>query len=502
MIMGKNNIYFAAVAALLALAGCNKASGPETAVGITVKASIGQMTRVQYTGNATEFTTGDQIAVYAWTGSASAVPANPVVNGEVNTFDGSAWTPAHQMAWDGSSEAHFFLGVCPAKTISDFTADSYSLEPADYTASDLLIATRLDGLTPSATPVDLTFTHAMAKLTVNLRFLGQTGSTPVSADVTVTARKTATVNYLTKTVTATGDATNVALPDAAAAPAGYVLSYSGLQVPQTGVNEVIVNIGGQEYRYQSTDDIPLQGGKNTILSLVIGHDIITLDVVSVSDWTADEDLPGGVAYLHEWVDMGEVTIGGVTKHLLWATCNVGADYPWDFGNYFAWGETVPKGNYNWDSYSLGDGTSFSKYTGSDYVTLQAEDDAATANWGAPWHIPTDQEWETLFNDALYSWVWTRNYMSSGINGMLVTRKQDDTSTDPCAGHSIFLPVTGYWDQNGFKSMSPDASYWSSSLCTESLSYAWLLEFNRTGHFEASSALRRRGLPVRPVIEYI
>nr|MCR5018777.1 fimbrillin family protein [Bacteroidales bacterium] len=228
--MKKISIYLAATVALLVLSGCNREVAPDVSGEITVRASIGA-TKVTNQGDASAFEAGDQIAVYAWMGGATEVPATRVVDGVKNTLgtDGK-WTPEKPMLWKTVTDTHYFLGVFPAKDITDFTADPYTLNPAEYTASDLLIATNLDGVKASGGDVPLVFSHAMAKLNVNLKFRSQWDATPTVTSVTVTAKKTATVNYLTKAVTATGNASEVDIPAAATAATGYALSYSGLQV--------------------------------------------------------------------------------------------------------------------------------------------------------------------------------------------------------------------------------------------------------------------------------
>ena len=140
--MKTKNIILIAAAGMLALVGCNKE--PEMADGgnITIEASVGAMTKVSYNGNKTAFTAGDQIAVYGWTGSAAEVPATRLVDGVANTLGSNGkWTPAFPMLWKAGADKHYFLGVYPVHAITDFTSDTYTLNPADYTASDLLIAT-------------------------------------------------------------------------------------------------------------------------------------------------------------------------------------------------------------------------------------------------------------------------------------------------------------------------------------------------------------------------
>ena len=250
--MKKHNIYIVAMTALLALAGCDKNNFTRIAGEITIDARIGDMTKVSYDGASTSFTAGDKIAVYAWTGSADAVPATRTVNGIRNTLgnDGK-WAPEPQMLWKNASDPHFFLGVYPAKDITDFTADTFTLDPGDYTAGDLLIATNFGsgnaGLKTSDGAVKLDFDHAMAKLIVNLKFRSEYEAVPDVSAVTATAKDTATVNYLTKEITATGTSSAVVIPAAATAAAGYALSFSGLQVPQAGVKIVTLTIDGKDY---------------------------------------------------------------------------------------------------------------------------------------------------------------------------------------------------------------------------------------------------------------
>ena len=275
-----------AVAALLLL-GCVK---EPDAGSITVEASIGAPTKVAYDGAKSSFAAGDKIAVYAWLGSASEVPATRVVDGVVNTFDGSAWTPASLMRWRNGSDAHYFLGVSPVHAISDFTADEYALNLADYAASDLLFAANLGGVKSGDGAVKLGFRHAMAKLAVNLSFRDQFGGTPEVSAVTLSAKTKASVNYLTQAVSATGDAASVSLPAATANSC-----YSAILVPQDGIRKITVTIGGKDYVYSAGEDIPLASGQVTTLNLTVGRDRIELGNVSIADWVndtlADQEIP-------------------------------------------------------------------------------------------------------------------------------------------------------------------------------------------------------------------
>ena len=228
---------------LLAAACSNdeSASGKPEAKYITIEASIGNMTRATTTGNTSVFDAGDGVSIYAWTGSATAVPADKVVNGVVNTLgtDGK-WTPATPMLWADMVTAHYFLGIYPARTVSDFTADPYTVDNTNYEQSDLLVARQTSGLTATQNPVSLTFDHAMAKLYVNANFRNQWDAAPEVTSCEATAAKTCTIDYLAKTYTA-GEQDAVALTAKDAAE-GYARSFSGLMIPQTGFRTVTLTI--------------------------------------------------------------------------------------------------------------------------------------------------------------------------------------------------------------------------------------------------------------------
>ena len=287
MLMKKNRLLYMAAVAGLVLAGCNKEGvmPQDGTLDMTVKASIGNLTKVTTTGMATTFDKGDNLSLYAWTGSGKEVPEKLVVDGVVNTYDGEVWTPATQMLWKNVQDNHYFLAVSPAKAIESFTADPCVLDPNSYAGSDLLLATSLTGLKAASGPVELEFTHVLAKLNVNLKFRSQWGGeTPDVTFVATTAKDHYTVDYLAKEVTATGNATQVILQSVAPTAEGYALSFSGIQVPQGNVTEITVKIDGVDFVYTAKDPIDLLSGKVTTLGLIVGYEDLTLDEVSVTDW--------------------------------------------------------------------------------------------------------------------------------------------------------------------------------------------------------------------------
>lgn len=170
--------------------------------------------------------------------------------------------------------------------------------------------------------------------------------------------------------------------------------------------------------------------------------------------------------MHTYIDLG------LPSGLLWATTNVGANAPEEYGDYFSWGETQPKSIYNWSTYQYCNGSSntLTKYCSisnegyngfTDSLTiLLPEDDAATVNWGAGWRIPTKHEWEELNNNTTCTWT-TQN----GVIGRLFTANN---------GNSLFLPAAGYREESGFFDLNY-GYYWSSWLVAGSNAY--IFEFN-------------------------
>lgn len=195
---------------------------------------------------------------------------------------------------------------------------------------------------------------------------------------------------------------------------------------------------------------------------------------------------------HEYVDLG------LPSGTLWATCNVGATAPEDYGDYFAWGETQPKDAYNWDTYLYANDNLLTKYCNdpnygyngyTDTLTLLLPvDDAATVNWGEDWRMPTYTEWQELINYTTNTWV-TQN----GIHGWQFTATN---------GNSLFLPAAGdYWNED-LSDVGDFAVYYSKSLFTDDPRGVWVFYFNYGSDSDFAKGIvggnRCGGQCVRPV----
>ena len=197
----------------------------------------------------------------------------------------------------------------------------------------------------------------------------------------------------------------------------------------------------------------------------------------------------------------------------WATCNVGANKPEEYGDYYAWGETEPKESYTWENYRFrtsgyDEGTvRFSKYTSiyyngmydennrsvpDDKTLLEPEDDVAHVKWGGNWRLPTREEFYELIDSC--TWTWTT---VNGVNGCLVTSNRPGY-TD----RSIFLPATGRYafEHEKCGGVGKWGYYWSSSVNSDHTSHsAANLSFGSSYQKVLETlSFRNHGLPVRPV----
>ncbi len=179
---------------------------------------------------------------------------------------------------------------------------------------------------------------------------------------------------------------------------------------------------------------------------------------------------------HEYVDLG--------LSVKWAACNVGASSPLEYGDYFAWGETSPKSEYT--------GKNIIARFGPDDISGNPRYDAARANWGGSWRMPTRDEMQELVEEC--TWTWTTQ---DGHVGYKVTSKIN--------GNSIFLPAAGLRSGSSLKDESEEGSYWCSSRDKDDVCGVYFLSFFnlfKKNYYHISEILDGRplGFSVRPVSE--
>ena len=180
---------------------------------------------------------------------------------------------------------------------------------------------------------------------------------------------------------------------------------------------------------------------------------------------------------------GEAIDLGLPSGTKWASCNVGATKPEEYGSYFAWGETEEKEYYDWETYIHCDGDEgschnlFSDIAGTKY-------DVAHVKWGGNWRMPTNEQIEELLDNCTKKWT-----KINGIEGRKFTSKLN--------GNSIFLPAAGDRWLGVLFDVGSRGYYWSSSQDPSYSYYAYSLDFG-SGNASWDGSGRGLGFPVRPV----
>ena len=364
------------------------------------------------------------------------------------------------------------VAYLPATAGTSFTIAADQIADADFKASELLFASVTDQAKQDE-PVKLAFTHKMAKICANVTAGEGIGS--IKGISVLNVRPTVSFNQVTGEVgEATGEPISIAMSNNGAAV-----------IPEQTISGTILAVetdkGTANY---DANDVFFEAGYSYTANITVNlHALGT--TTSITNWTktgtltvnpvvaVDSDVPAGV----EAVDLG--------LSVKWANMNIGATKETDYGTYFAWGETTDKTYYyySWDNYAwCRDGDhDLMKYCPYNYgfwfgdplnnppdnkKTLDLGDDAARANWGGNWRMPTDKEWRELITQCTWTWEWRRSQtilIHGTETGVRVTGKN---------GNSIFLPATSTIVDNFFESnrdfpgIEGDGKgfYWSSSLC--------------------------------------
>jgi hypothetical protein len=180
---------------------------------------------------------------------------------------------------------------------------------------------------------------------------------------------------------------------------------------------------------------------------------ITWSPLAESDEFLADNVVFKVEAPHAFVDLG------LPSGTLWATCNVGANAPEEFGGYFAWGEVEGKDFYSWENYKWGTRYNLTKYNSVDkLLVIEPIDDAATANWGQNWCMPSVEQWKEL-----KFYCKETEMDSAGVHGSLFVSRKN--------GNSIFFPFSGiktderflwglffeFWE-NSISEKNPDRAY--------------------------------------------
>ena len=369
----------------------------------------------------------------------------------------------------------------PSTAGTSFSVQADQTSDANYKASDLMFAS-VSNQAKQTDPVSLAFTHKMAKINVNVTT--GTGVGSITGVSILNVKPTVSFNQASGVVgEASGTATSIVMSNEGAAIIPAQTISGGLLSINTDKGPATYTVSSKEFEagHQYTLNI-------TVNFLAIGANN------AITGWTsegtvtvyAERTMINGF----EYVEMG----GG----LKWATCNVGAALPWQYGDYFQWGTTVPLSvDYNWANYPFmeagySDAGHITKYNSTDgketFADYEYVDDAARQRWGSTWRTPTDSEWNNLFSYNTKSWV--DDYMGTGVSGLLVTSD---------AGNSIFLPAAGQRLNGDLSSAGTSGYYWSSHCAADYNKFdeAYYM-FIKDGSSGIMNLFRYLGMSIRPV----
>ena len=388
--------------------------------------------------------------------------------------------------WPGSSNKCSFYGYYPYgssyvslnSTTSSKGAPSYSLTvPADISKQvDFCVAEVKDVAGNYQKKVSLPFSHVCSSLSLKVKNTGNTAATLKSVSF-YGVKLTGTYSNGTWTTsgsasTSSSNAMKIALNTSVNSNATVDVSGTSnkiILIPQTiaagtEIFDVLFTVNGEDkhFCYSLTDALTLNKGTQYTYTL------------NINTYTPAESTP---------VDLG------LPSGLKWAAGNVGATSPEQAGLYFAWGETtgytaeqVTSGvrKFTQDVYNAGSAASIS-------TDLTLAQDAARANLGGNWRMPTQSECQELIDNC--NVVWTDNYNGTGVKGRVFTSKVN--------GNSVFFPAAGSCDYSSVNRVGSDGHYWSASWASSSS--AWRLVFS-SGYRSVDGRSRCYGVSVRGVCE--
>lgn len=301
---------------------------------------------------------------------------------------------------------------------------------------------------------DIVFHHAMARLRLQVSYFdGKSHLTEIRFSEVVTAGRIYLISgEIIPLATLPGSNRVLTITDADKMPLASEGIYDVLLLPQDATTATLTLTFSDGKSYDTSVNLPTMSSGD--------YNILPITIKETSTPATDE---------HDYVDLG------LSSGTLWATCNVGATSPEEYGNYYAWGETTTKSSYTDSNYSYS----------SNPTTLPADRDAARANWGGNWSMPTLTDFQELYNEC--TWTWTT---MNGKNGYKVSSRKNSSY--------IFLPAAGYFGSS-LSIAGSSGFYWSSSLYASNTSHAYGLNVYSSGVSPSNCDYRYIGRSVRPVL---
>ena len=442
---------------------------------------------------------------------------------------GDAWSCTEQKKWEHSTTYHFHsfapsglivnVGEYPnaerVRGLSNFTYTNEGDKDLVYA-----YATRTQGSPRkiNSDPVQLVFEHLLSRVQFTFKNNLTEGDITIT-DVQITdVIKSAELNCVDVSIanwawteTSTGNY-NFGNTDVIVKGESKATSNVQFMFPAATQNYNITfkfqyESDAVEEKTATISDVTLVMGKSYNVNVTIADkDIVAQEynidffVTEVNGWGNNEELDAtmsenlgssetlGVENGYAYVDLG--------LSVKWATCNIGAEKPEDYGDYFAWGETDTKERYDWNWYIYGKGpNAIEKYCSLGELNtennnfadnkeiLEPQDDVATVKWGGKWRMPTFDEISELKRNCTCTWI-----EENGVRGCKILSSN---------GNSIFLPAAGYNDKEVLIEEGESCYFWSSRGGTDYPGFANYLRFSSEGDYW-NSPHRCYGLSIRPV----
>ena len=304
--------YLAASLLLIVASGCGSDDGsepsrPSSDKIIRVEPSISTLTRTVFEGGTQKFAPGDEFSLYVW----NSADLSDLGEGLMQGYDsrqqlgaGGEWTSPSPVKWKDETSPHYMLGVYPARKITDFRSDPYTLQGIGGDISDgarlietndLLVSVDKTGRTYTPEKISLGFSHLMSRLDVNVTFSNEWGSAPATTDILAKASGSCTIDYVSgasPSVTVTGSQQNIHIAPSSSVKAGCDASFSGIMIPQEGFRAIGIPADGRIFTFKNADDLKLLPGNITTVNLVVRTSTVELLDVTIEPWTEEplEDL--------------------------------------------------------------------------------------------------------------------------------------------------------------------------------------------------------------------
>ena len=377
------------------------------------------------------------------------------------------------------------FGVCYSTSSIPTINDICVPLPSPYMAGCYQI--QLNGLQPNTTY----YARAYAKLYLDMLNYGDVVSFDTYNQPTVTTHEVQPSNIESTSATVTGSIVFLDPNQLAEFEHGFVLGDSPNGLTVFGENQVEPYNGSEllNYSFTFTDLWPNTKYFVRAYSYSPRGDVVYGNVIEFTTLQSGGGGGNGSYNGHDYVDLG------LPSGTLWATCNVGANAPEEYGDYFAWGETQPKNYYDWSTYQYGsEYNQLTRYCSNlnygqngftdNLTTLLPNDDAATASWGSGACTPTEDEWRELNQKCWHVWT-TQN----GVKGLSFTGPN---------GNSIFIPAAGIRRFDRLDDAGFTGYYWSSSLYINEPYGARGIDFTTDSNIHTNYMPRYCGVSVRPV----